>query len=612
MKLFLAFFLTLSFSCVSFAVSEKELIDKARQLNLASQKYWRILLYYKKNSIISSKNFFLAENGASNPQAELDATIKSLFSLPFDDNSALCRLPARIKWLKKELNLADSDIPPANCEEFKKYFKYLNPENISLLFTNQSFISPQSMFGHVALKINRNSSDNIRSNGHVVSYAAGLDEGVSGLVILIKGAFGKFKGRFVLSGFDEYRENYNTIENRDIWEYALNLSRDEIETLMYRIWELKYIDANYYFFSINCASIIEYWLKAARPDIKLNNRLWTTPMDVIDNAYKSRLLQSMTFYPADARKYKVIMGVLDEKKRGEVYKIAHGDCDPNRIAANYPEQDAANIIAAAQIKNTISFLNREIGKKEYLDKFKNFTAAATSRGNNIEISLPYNPLNAHNINRLDISQGYNSHGGYSSVKYSPFYHDISDNPMGYPENVNLRFFSSKITYYDRSNQLGAEVDLINIASFIPINDYIKKLSFTINSGFKSYFKYTAPEKRENVFYLNGARGISWKFSENINSFWMVKLAAEASNQRKKHYYAGTGVKGGFIISNKTIFSTIAEFDYDYGYEGFYSGNSCLKLTQSFFITRNLSLKMNADRNLKYGKSDVSGGVVLYF
>lgn len=615
MKLVMAFSLILSFSCLSFAITESELVDKAHRLNLSSQEYWRILLYYKKNhSIISSKNFFLAEDGMTNPQAELDATIKSLFLPPFNDKSVLCRFPARIKWLKKELSLTDSDIPPADCKELKKHLKYLNPRSISLLFTNQSFISPQSMFGHVALKINRDNSDNIQSNGHVISYMASIGEEDLGPVKLIKGAFGKFKGHFVLSGFDEYRENYNTFENRDIWEYSLNLSTDEIETLMYRIWELKYIDANYYFFSINCASIIEYWIRSARPDVKLNNRLWTTPMDVIHNAYKSGLLQSMTFYPSEVRKYKAIMSSLDEKKRMEVYKIVHGDSNLNRIVANYMEQDVAKIIAAARIKNLIDFLNGEISEKKYLDnldKFKKNTIT-TSPINNIKMPLPYNPVNAHNINRLEIIKGYNVHGGYSSIKYSPLYHDISDNPMGYPKNTNLRFFSSKITYYHSDNQLGVEVDLINVASFVPINDYIKELSFMIDLRFRSDFKYTAPKNRENEFYLSGAKGITWSFSENINYFGMLKLIAEATNQRKKHYYVGTGVKSGFIISNQTFFSTIVEFDYDYGYEGFYSNNSCVKLIQSFFVTRNLSLKMIGEYNLKYGKSDESIGVTLYF
>lgn len=611
MQLFLTFLLFLSITGLSFAANEFELINKARQLNLASKKYWRILLYYKGSSIISSEEFFLAKDGDSNPQAELDATIKSIFSPPFDDNSTLCRLPARVKWLKYQLNLTDSDIPQAECKAFKKHLKYLNPKNVSILYTNQSFISPQSMFGHVGLKINRDNSDNIWSNGHVVSFAVGLDDIISSPAALIKAITGRFKGHFVLSGFDAYRENYNSLENRDVWEYSLGLTADELETLMYRIWELKYINANYHFFSINCASIIEYWLKAARPDIRLNNRLWTTPMDVIENAYKGGLLQSLVFYPADARKYKAIMSILDGDKKREVYRLARGLTDPNQTLANYPEQDAANIIAAAQIKNTINFLNREIEKKEYLDKFTNFIATA-ARSNNIAIPLPYNPLDAHKINRLDIQHGYNSHGGYSFIQYSPLYHDVSDNPMGYPENVNLRFCSSKITRYNNGNQFGFEFDLINIASFIPINDYIQKLSFTIDSGFKSYFKYTTPEKKETQFYLTGARGVSWKFSENINSFGMVKFAAETSNLRKKHYYAGTGVKSGFIIGDKKFYSAVAEFDYDYGYEGFYSDNSCLKLTQSFFITRNLSLKANGRRNLKSGASDVNGGFALYF
>ncbi len=612
MKLLLLLLL-LSFTSISSATDSDELINKAIKLNLSSKKYWKILLYYNGNkSVISSADFFIAKNGHYNPKNELKETIKAIFSPPYDNNSAICKFPARVKWLKRELNITDSDIPKVNCKAFKKYIKYLNPKSVSILFVSQSFISPESMFGHLALKIDRDNSDGLLSNGHVISYTASLGEKIFIINLMIKGVLGKFKGLFVLSSFDEFRENYNTFENRDIWEYSLKLSNDELETFMYHLWELKHINANYYFFSINCASIIEYMLKPAKPDIKLNNKFWTPPINIVDNLYKTGLLQNITFYSADTRKYETIMRRLDKKKRKEVYNIAYKNKDPNLIIRKYPEKEAANIISASQIKNTIRLLNGKINKEEYLRVFKNFNIPENFRNYDIKISLPYNPLNTHNLNRLDINQGHNSHGSYSYVGYSPLYHDVSDNPMGYPKNVNLRFLHSKLIHYNTQNRFGVEIDIVNLASFSPINGYIRKFSSEINVGFRSYYKHAAIEKRNNMFYLNWAKGISWRFSKNINSFCLLKLDGEMSNQRRKEYYLGSGFKSGFLMGNKTFFSTMAEFNYDYGYEGFYSENYYFKIKQSFFITRNLTLKINGEYNFKCDELDFNSGFSMYF
>jgi hypothetical protein len=62
---------------------------------------------------------------------------------------------------------------------------------------------------------------------------------------------------------------YSDLENRDIWEYELNLTPEEIDRLLMHAWELGPIHFDYYFFDENCAYHLLGLLEAARPDLTL-------------------------------------------------------------------------------------------------------------------------------------------------------------------------------------------------------------------------------------------------------------------------------------------------------------------------------------------------------
>ena len=61
------------------------------------------------------------------------------------------------------------------------------------------------------------------------------------------------------------------LENRDVWEYELNLEPHEIERLLAHTWELGFTRFDYYFFDENCSYHLLSLLDVARPGVELTD-----------------------------------------------------------------------------------------------------------------------------------------------------------------------------------------------------------------------------------------------------------------------------------------------------------------------------------------------------
>ncbi len=92
-------------------------IDQAARLRLHEEREWRVLIHYQKTlfgykSLIDDPKFFLATDGRKNPESELKATIRGIFStdLPGDTHPR-CRFAARFAWLKTKLDIDGHKLP---------------------------------------------------------------------------------------------------------------------------------------------------------------------------------------------------------------------------------------------------------------------------------------------------------------------------------------------------------------------------------------------------------------------------------------------------------------------------------------------------------------------
>jgi hypothetical protein len=107
---------------------------KASEQLLWTEPGWLNLLHYRVgrspvlgvggsrySSFVDDEKFFLAEDGKSDPAAELAATLTGFFSAdPAGDNHALCRYPARLAWLDNHLNIDRTRLPAVECQLYQQ------------------------------------------------------------------------------------------------------------------------------------------------------------------------------------------------------------------------------------------------------------------------------------------------------------------------------------------------------------------------------------------------------------------------------------------------------------------------------------------------------------
>ncbi|MFR8206372.1 MAG: DUF4105 domain-containing protein [Alphaproteobacteria bacterium] len=58
---------------------------------------------------------------------------------------------------------------------------------------------------------------------------------------------------------------HNNIENRDIWEYNLDFTPEELDFFVAHLWEVGHAQSKYYFFTRNCSYMLMETLDAVRP-----------------------------------------------------------------------------------------------------------------------------------------------------------------------------------------------------------------------------------------------------------------------------------------------------------------------------------------------------------
>ncbi|MBH0193938.1 MAG: DUF4105 domain-containing protein, partial [Nitrospira sp.] len=271
---------------------QQELVERARQARLADEREWHLLLHYQPNLLggVASEEddpgFFLSPRGKDDPQAELDATIVQLFSADPVGRSkqpAQCAFIARYHWLKERLQFDPERLMPVSCGRFDRWLAEMNPQGVSLIFPAAFLNNPASMFGHTFLRIDqKGQTEQTRLLAYTIDYAADVPPG-AGIEYAYLGIFGGYKGFFSTPPYYLKVQSYRDIENRDMWEYPLNLTAAQIDRLLMHAWEMGNAYFDYFFFKENCSYHILSLLEYANPDLHLRDRfyLWTIPADTV-------------------------------------------------------------------------------------------------------------------------------------------------------------------------------------------------------------------------------------------------------------------------------------------------------------------------------------------
>ena len=215
---------------------------------------------------------------------------------------------------------------------FQNALYFINGKNnfqsdqVTLVFAESYLNNPSSIFGHTFLRFDK--KNNTKTNSHLtsntVSYVA-ENSSISGIYdYLIGGLIKGLPGVIVTTPYYRKLKEYSVIENRDIWEYILEMNSKEIEILISHIWELKDKRFDYYFIDENCSYRIISMLEAAKfnLDITKTFSLRTIPIETIKALDDAGMIKEFNYRPSSIKLFNFHANQLDESSRDYIRKLS--------------------------------------------------------------------------------------------------------------------------------------------------------------------------------------------------------------------------------------------------------------------------------------------------
>ena len=498
--------LSLSVVMLHATVLDKALA-RAESMELAESRYWHLLLHMPDQvSEVDDPSFFLAENGKENAAAELNATLKALYGeTRFDDNATGCRFPARRHWLKETLEL--EGLPQLQCRAYDALVHKMDPQSVTLVFSSAHINSPASMFGHTFLRID--SSYESKMLSYAVNYAAGADpDKENGIVFALKGLFGGYPGFYSLLPYYEKLKEYRDTEQRDVWEYDLDLTHDEVMAMVRHIWELKGVYNWYFFFDENCSYNMLWLMEIARPDADLRGHFvyHVIPMETVHATQEEHLVRQKHYRPSKRTLLLAYEAVLDRRGERDAEALVEGRLAAQQLIAETgrsAQMDRYTLEAASELAQ-YRLMKGELDKHTYSERLHAILSARASLGSGdaVPIERPANPDEGHQATRAFFATGWRGGRPLQTLGIRPAYHDLSDSDIGFMEGTQIEFLDLAARY-DREGLSVEKATIISITSIAPQSAFFKPFSWRMHVGWDQSF-YT----RDTVFSASVGAGYS--------------------------------------------------------------------------------------------------------
>lgn len=552
---------------------QKHLLDlqnRAQEKKLADAPQWQRLMHFhnrwgSKESTVDSDAFFLSPEGKTNPDKELQADLRAFFT-PVDKvkkiegkedsyNHPQCLFPARYAWLNRQLGFDPRLMPPVQCKDYQDFKSAVDARRAALIFTSAYMGNPASFFGHTLLRLDGKGETPLLS--HALNYGAitGSDGGLS---FMFKGVFGGYNGIFSVYPYYDTVNLYNNMENRDIWEYRLNLTPEQIDRLVAHIWELGHNSANYYFFSENCSYMLLETLNAALPDQDLTEPFYrpffsnyTIPVDTVRTVLKQKdILKEAVYRPSRQSKLKHAYSFLSDDEKEQLHKLLRSPRQVDSVMNSaLTDEQKANVLVTAYEYIQYAFIAGDIPLDEMRrDSIKILTPLSSikEKSNITDVPVPEKrPDEGHLSGAAAVYGGRRNHKDFIDITLRPAYHTLTDETAGFLPFGAITYMDATLRWYENDNDLRLQkLSFVDIISLAPRNKLFKPFSFKLNAGVESYF-YPDKNKEGYVFYAGFGGGWSGQPCEKVITYLMTNIYGKAGGYLPHNAMAGIGIQTGF-------------------------------------------------------------------
>lgn len=603
----------------------RELQQSAQALKLSESRTWQVLLHYRSRlfggykSEIDSPWFFNAKNGRTDPSAELEATLASFFTTTTaapNEQTPQCRYIDRYRWLKKSLRFDSAKLPELSCPDYLSWRKALDPDSVTLVFSAYYVNNPSSMFGHTLLRLNgRSHGSGDRLLDYGVNYAANPTT-KNALFYTILGLTGGFKGVFSNLPYFLKVEEYNNVESRDLWEYDLAFTPEQIEDLMAHLWDLGHVEVSYYYLSQNCSYMILTILDAANPELHLADqfKLSVIPIDTIRAvAAAPQLVSRVKLRPSLAKRIKLQTAAMGSEERTLFWELSHA----RKSDVDYNFKRLRELPPSAQVRvidTTLNYLRyRKSENHNHLnsDEVALQTEALTFRSElppqieDVPISAREEtrarPDHGHRTAQLRMGGGSNSiEAGFAELTLRPALHDLNAQSFGFPDDSEIEMLGTTLRYYSNPSRLRLDrFDFVNILSVPTYDRIFRKISW---GGLIS--RDTVRDRNCidcSEYKLNGGAGIALEpFSGVVRTYAMIKAALGFSGDYNPSYRFGPLGEAGVLVS----FGDSASLQISTAYErpligfteAFFAGEAQLRFSPSHETELRLTVDSYSPQN----------------
>lgn len=490
--------------------------DPASVQRLSAMPRWHALLHINPGatlrgvgeSYVDDPAFFLADDGAQSPADELRA---SWIALAPAASRARCRYPARYKFLAEQLGWHESH-PLAHCTDYLQWRDRMPIGQLVLVFPAAYLNSPSSMFGHTLLRLDDSTDPESVYLSRAINFGAQTSNQDNSALYVWRGLGGGYPGVFSVVSYVKKIHEYGFIENRDIWEYTLDLDHDELDWLVRHLWELRDVNFDYYFLDENCSFRLLELIKVARPSAPLlqGQRLAELPVNTVRQLYAADMISQRRYRPS---KVNALNHLADQLKPDEL-KLAHAlVTHPAMLHGSaFAQLPPARRHLVAQVAYQATRIQgRDSDRSEQIARQSLALLGAVQRNpapDMAPIKPPAPPESGHDTHLVSLAAGALDGKAFGEFGFRMTYHDVLDPPAGYLPGAGIEGFNLKLRADEDGHVTLEKLGLVSIRSIAPRNTFFQPISWFVDGGLA---QTPVKQSRELGLHLQGGPGASWRW-----------------------------------------------------------------------------------------------------
>lgn len=538
----------------------EQVIREIEQRELWNEAGWYALLHLTSSpsdthhrSLVTGREFFLSNAESIVPRDELLTTVTTWFDEAGSPGARMCQFPARALWLRGQLSPGARELLPAlSCPDFEQWSHAIAGEAVTLIFPSYFVNNPASAFGHTLIRID---SPRHGREAPLLSYsanfAAHIDPTDNSIVYALKGIFGGYYGFFTVDPYYKKVQQYNDLEDRDVWEYKLNFSQEEVDLLVAHLWEIKRIPFGYYYFDENCSYALLSLLEVARPTLQLTRPFssWVLPVDTVRvMSAEAGLLTGVTFRPSKARVLASLAERSGESVAKQSYQLVNGEISLEQATAHFPSapEKAALLDLAYEYTNYLILSTPE--RSEQLRRLAHASLSARSTLTAPPPPPPTRPAvrpeQGHASQRFSVGTGLEDGSSFGVAEWRAVYHERLDPPAGYLPGAEMVIGRFRFRYQEGDGVDLEGADLLQATSLAPRSEFVRPISWKLAAGARTR---NFAKSRRLLGYLEGGIGATEELFETL-AYSLATVTLEATNAYEDDFAAAPGVESGMLYN----------------------------------------------------------------